>query len=146
MSERGEPLFSRSMRGIVTKNFPGGFAPRPPPHFPQSLKCLHLALDQVKVSKNTSKKIREIANAANPVRDKITVFDLKGRHFATAPPPPNEKAKPPAVQASFINDFDKRILQTFIVWIGWVISRNQKPLLLYKIYLKTNIFYLVVFF
>ena len=59
-SERTRPLFSKSLKGMVTKSFPGGFAPRPPP-MPKSIKCLHSALDQVKVSKSTIKKIGKIA-------------------------------------------------------------------------------------
>ena len=83
-SERTRPLFSKSLKGMVTKNFPGGFAPKPI-HLPISVKCLHSALDQVKVSKSTIRKIRKIARDANLVRDLITMFDLKGRHFAAAP-------------------------------------------------------------
>ena len=94
-SERTRPLFSKSLKGMVTKNFPGGFAPRPP-HLPQSIKCLRSTLDQVKVSKSTIKKIGKIARAANLVRDLITMFDLKGRHFA-AGPPLTKKARPPLV-------------------------------------------------
>ena len=93
-SERTRPLFSKSLKGMVTKNFPGGFAPRPP-HLPQSIKSLHSALDQVKVSKSTIKKIGKIPRAVNLVRDLITMFDLKGRHFAAAPPPLTKKARPP---------------------------------------------------
>ena len=63
-SERTRPLFSKSLKGMVTKNFPGGFAP----HLPKSIKCLHSAPDQVKV-KSTIKKIFKIARAANLVRD-----------------------------------------------------------------------------
>ena len=76
---------------MVTKKFPGGFAPRPP-HFPESVKCLHSALNKVKVSKSTIKKIGKIARAANLVRDLITMFDLKGRHFAAGPPDEKHQA------------------------------------------------------
>ena len=53
---------------------------------PKVIECIHSALDQVKVSKSTIKKIGKIARAANLVRDLITMFDLKGRHFAAGPP------------------------------------------------------------
>ena len=43
-------------------------------------------LDQVEVSKSTIKKIGKIARDVNLVRDLITIFDLKGRHFAAGPP------------------------------------------------------------
>ena len=67
-SERTRPLFSKSLKGMVTKNFPGGFGPRPL-HLPKSIKCLNSAPDQVKVSKSTIKEIFKIARAANLVRD-----------------------------------------------------------------------------
>ena len=72
---------------MVTKNFPGGFT-----HLPKSIKCLHSALDQVKVSKSAIKEIAKIARAANLVKDLITMFDLKGHYFAAGPPDKKSQA------------------------------------------------------
>ena len=59
MSERQGPCF-QELEGHGQEKFSWGLHP----HFsilPQSLKCLHPVLDQVKVSNNTSRKIRKIA-------------------------------------------------------------------------------------
>ena len=67
-TERTRPLFSKSLKGMVTKNFPGASPPDPLICLSQ-LNVYIQPPDQVKVSKSTIKKIFKIARAANLVRD-----------------------------------------------------------------------------
>ena len=58
---KGKAVVFQEFEGHGHEKFSWGLCPPRPPHFPQSFKCLHPAVDQVKVSKTTNRKIRKIA-------------------------------------------------------------------------------------
>ena len=77
------------------------------------------------MSKSTIKKIRKIARAANLVRDLITMFDLKERHFAAGPPPPDEKRQAATVantDADMFLDIENIILKCSLMMKTQMVS------------------------
>ena len=94
MSERAKHNFSKSLKNMVTKTSFRGFAQRLRDlSFDSVIQMYTSSPGNVNGVKEYELEDREIYKAANLFRDFITMFDLKVRHFAAAPP--DEKSQEP---------------------------------------------------